>query len=690
MNLSSFMALVDKCTDPDANIAEHVDEESILAQIRDCFTPGESDKALSDIREIITDLGLRYTCEKWMCETYLSIAEAFQWALRKRGQSKKAESEWRKAVALARKHTAVRTYMQPMDERWISNVRVSTLSSAIIELRGRKYTIQFPAEGGVNIPVADENRLISNIHILAKSLGSSLATSAAGAMEKKWNSFTGRFNIGRSGQVLQLRAAPQVPLGYLYQLGLRYFNFSPTTTNPEETLDELTKLLTNATGLLDLVSDNYELMFARVSDILGILRKSTVYDSVFVVSQAKVDHVQDYVEWMMRHDLFSSLSSKTGGTADQVLSLALMLLDKCKRTPVSTFCRVQEHDAAFATNLDLEPAVKLLKTVFCHLEGANQNLTFPPRDTDITAAFRPLVIVNNFLFLQPPPMAARAILNASIDWCRHAWPNKKFDEEALGPMFEEFVRQKLTESGVTVLHGKYKQANMEGECDAALETEKELIFLELKSKMLTREGKAGNDLVALADLGQALVRPQAQAMTHHVAVSKGGSLTLQAEFDGGTITLAEREVLKVSITRGDLGSLHDRLFLQKFLRAGSIANFEAIDLKSQTKLTDLKRWFERLKTAAHSVGEADFYSAFPYSRSWSLSIFQLFLLLENTTDNNSFSRELQRTRWITTNMRDFYEEYAYAFQHLNKARHDDVTSESLRPPGKLTPEGLSN
>ena len=47
-------------------------------------------------------------------------------------------------------------------------------------------------------------------------------------------------------------------------------------------------------------------------------------------------------------------------------------------------------------------------------------------------------------------------------------------------------------------------------------------------------------------------------------------------------------------------------------------------------------------------------------------MFHLLLLLENTVDNETFSNELQRTRWIVTPLRDFYEEYAYAWQTLRK------------------------
>lgn len=676
MKLGSFRALVDNDVTPVENDVGQVDEESILAQIRDCFTAKESDQALADIREVIKDLGLRYMCEKWECEPYLSAAEAVQLALRKRGRAETPASDWPKAVALARKHAAMSMFRQPMDDRWHANVRVSTLSSAIVALRGNGYSIELPVEGGMNVSSSELNRLAHDIHVLAKSLGGSLATSAARAMKPKWSSFTGRFNLGRPGDTLPQGAVPQIPLAYLYQLGLRYVHLSPTAMNPATTLNELVKLLANATALQDLVSSPFDLMFARVRDVLGILQKSTVYDSVFIVAQAKVAHVREYVEWMMRHASFASLRGKIDGTADQIRSLALMLLDVCERTPVDEFRVIHGEAAAFATNLDREPATSLMKEVFCHLEGANKNLTFPPKDTDVDAAFRPIVVANKRFVLQPPPMAARAVLNATIDWCRRAWPSKKFDEEALGPMFEEFVRHKLSQRGVTVLHGKYKQATMEGECDVALETKKEVIFLELKSKMLTREGRSGSDLVALVDLAQALVRPQAQAMTRHAALLKAGALTLQTEFGAKTITLAGREVLKVSITRGDLGSLHDRQFLQQFLRAGSIAVFEAVDSKNQSKLKDLKRWFDRLKEAARLAGEANFNSAFPYSRSWSLSLFQFLLLLEHTTDNDSFSHELQRTRWLITPMRDFYEEYAYAWQHLNRARPDDATPES--------------
>lgn len=101
-------------------------------------------------------------------------------------------------------------------------------------------------------------------------------------------------------------------------------------------------------------------------------------------------------------------------------------------------------------------------------------------------------------------------MNAALQWCRENWPkgNGNFDERAVGPMFEDFVREKLSQHGVHVLHGDYKEGSLKGQCDAIVETEASMIVFELKSKMLRRQSRSGDAVAAMADLAQALVRPR--------------------------------------------------------------------------------------------------------------------------------------------------------------------------------------
>ena len=669
MNLSDFCSLVANLPAPESDATRSVDEEACLEEIRGCFTPAESDQSLRKVVDFLAYLGIRHLCDGMEIERSWRVAQCIQQALHRRGNSPTAQSDWSRAASLADRLVASHAHHMPIDQSLSTNARISTLSHAVRILREKGYRIDLPAMGGIDMPDSELMRLVKKIHQLAESLGWMLATSAAGAMCPFWNDFTGRFNLGRPGHSVQIDATPQQPLAYLYQLGLRYFSLEPTASDPQRALTDLLALLTNATAMLDLVPRSFDLMFARVADVVPILRQSTVYDSVFLVTQAKVSHVKTFLDWMMRHPSFVSLKSKSGTSASQVHSLASMLLYVCTTArKIDEFTVIPPVAAAVAVNADVVPAVALLRDIFCHKNGANQSLTFPPKDEHVDAAFRPLLAVGDALVMQPPSIGARAVLNATMDWCRRAWPKGgNFDSEALGPMFEEFVRDKLSEKGVTVLRGDYDQAGDDGECDAVIETNEAVIFIELKSKLLTRKARSGDDLAALVDLAQAIVRPQAQAMSRHATLARSGVLRLRSKSGEFPVILAGREVLKVSITRGDLGSLHDRPFLAQFLKAGSVANFETVDPQKQGQLKDLGRWFKKLKVSAQSVGEDDYLkSPLPYSRCWSLSVFHLLLLLESTVDNETFSSELQRTRRLITPLRDFYEEYAYARHNLQR------------------------
>jgi hypothetical protein len=338
-----------------------------------------------------------------------------------------------------------------------------------------------------------------------------------------------------------------------------------------------------------------------------------------------------------------------------------MILRRCTHTNTCNFTVIRSHDAAFATNLDIEPAAEVLRDVFTHSSGANKNLSFPPNDVEVDSAFRPLLEVEDRFVMQPPSLAARAILNASLDWCRQQWKksNSETFDAALGKVFELFVREQFMKHGVLPLHGDYSHEKTKGECDLVIESEKAVVFFELKSKVLTRKSRAGDDVSALVDLADSIVRPQAQAMERHAFLREHGKMLLTTPNTTYSIELHEQEIFKVSVTRGELGSLHDRPFLQQFLRAGCVSTFQTIVTMRQPELDHLHQWFGRFKNAAKRAGEDDLSKQFPFAQSWSLSVFHLLLLLERTKDSESFIKELIRTRYMITPSRDFYTEYEY-------------------------------
>ncbi|WP_208281376.1 hypothetical protein [Massilia oculi] len=657
MDLGTFKSIVDAVRS--SQIQEEQNSNDVLEKIRQCFTQSESDQAKYDIGRLIDDMGIRYMCDQIEVEPYLEVASAIRQSLRDRGTSSQSTSDWRRAVELAVTYAA-NSYSLPSEQAWRSNVRVNCLSTAISELRKIGYAIELPDRGGFVLAESETNRLSRDIESKASSLGSALAFSIGGAMAGSYSSLTGRFNIGRGGQTVQIDAKPPRPLAYLYQLGLRYFEYSPSAPFPEVVLGEIVNLTTWATALLDLSVESFELMFARETDTIRLLQKSLMYDSVFLLTQAKTAHALEYLEWMMSRAPLLGLSDKQGRTAAQVLAAAAILIRSSEKAKPGDFMRASVNNIAYATNLDFEHAATLLREVFTHTEGANQSLTFPPADNAIDAAFRPLLWSNGSFILQPAPMAARATVNAALQWCRMNWTKGNFDDKAIGPLFEEFIRHKLIKQGVATIHGSYKVPKSKSECDAIVDAELAVVVFELKSKMLRREGRAGDDIVALVDLAQALVRPQAQAMERNAVLLENDSLTLYNDVSSSTIKLGAREVLRLSITRGDLGSIHDRPFLQLFLRTGCGTEFITIDPQRQGEFKALHDWFRKLKTAAERAKEPIFGTPFPFERSWSLSVFQLLLLLERVSDANCFVKELQRNRRIFTPLRDFYSEYEFA------------------------------
>ncbi|QKJ65481.1 hypothetical protein HQN60_01305 [Deefgea piscis] len=678
MNISDFKSLVDAKIDRLSSAKVDFSEAELKQQILNCIPFTQRYEALLIVRQLETDFALRWLCDAEPVQLYADVIRALKAVRLDEGCSPSNQIDWERVVELGLKYAKVFDYDDPLDQRWSSNSRLSQFSYAIRRLRELGYRIELPQSGEIVIPDSDRNRIKSEVSRLAKELGRSLAFSIVDCIGKTYSGVTGRYHVGRTGKTVELNAKPEMPLAYLYHLGLRYFSCEPAPSVGIDELDLLIELATCALTLEDIGISLLELQFARIQDLPDLTKKSALYDAAFTLTQAKPIDAEAYIFWLLKHPKLAQLNNKkTGRTAVQVLALAKLLLQIIKHRVFHDFIGIESildpMRLAFATGLDVNSARSFLREVFAHEHGANQKLSFPPRDTNIDAAFRPLLVAQDKLFLQPGPIAARAVINASLDWCRKQWPTKMFDDEVVGPLFEEFVRDIFTKKGIEIFYGQYEIDGEDGECDAVLETKDVIIFFELKSKMLTRKARSGDDITALADLGQAIVRPQAQAMRHHAFLTEYGSLTLRCGKVQHVINKLDREVFKISITRGDLHSLHDRPYLQHLLRTGCGVTFETKDVSRQNELAQLHNYFDRFKAAAVRAGEMDFTKPFPFSNSWSLSVFHLMLLLERSNNAEDFAKELQRNRRVFTPLRDFYQEYAFMLD-LEASRDNLVTT----------------
>lgn len=663
MNLYEFKRLVDDQLDLlPASSGGSGTEDMFFDKIRSFFPPVGSSQALAVAKKVLHELAVRYFCDNHSFQPYRNIAQALQLALRIAGTSTASVPNWRGAIEAATQYHMQYPPRLNEHQELVSNVRANVVSKSVIGLRSLGYQVTLPDIGSLLIEEAEVARLQSEIASLARSLGGEgLVATALAQIKPTYSQITDRFNLGRNAQQVRLDAVPQVPYAFLYQLGLKYLHCTTQSDVGEAEFRKLINLLTWAVGILDLESDNtFGLMFARSTDILETTRKSLLYDATFCLTQANVNHVRTFLMWLLRHEKFAKLRDPESISLTTITAAAMVILKDTKCSP-DGFQGIPPEALCYLTTLNPISSKALLIRVFAHRKGEiNSKLTFPLEDSVVDSAFRPLVIDRGGKLLRlPPNLAARAALNAVIEWCRQSWPDSKGFDEALGLAMEQFVRDQFVARGVQIYFGSYGKHGEKGECDLVIKTESHIVFFELKGKVLTRQSRSGDVLKALQDLADSMARPQAQAMTRHAFLKKNGIMEL---VDGDTrslIELGSREVLKVSVTRGELLSLHDRPYLWHYLAAGCSLQFDTVDPKQQKKLQPLHDWFKKFKEAAHQAGDLDTGTHLPFSSCWSLSLFQIMLLLERTTSAEDFVRELLRTSRVSISSRDFYQSYEF-------------------------------
>lgn len=669
MNLQEFGRLVDdQLAMAPAPPSPPRAEEEFFHEIRSFFPAAGSSQALSTVKTILHELAVRYLCDNQPSQQYRNIAQALQFALRTAGTSLVPVANWQAAVETATRYHFQYPPQLTADAELLSNTRANVVSKSVLGLRSVGYQVALPDTGGLVFEETEVARLQAEIAFLGESLGGeSLVATALAGINPTYSRTTDRFNLGRSGQQVRLDAAPQTPYAFLYQLGLKYLHFKAQAGVGEAEYRKLINLLTWAVGILDLEADStFGLMFARSTDILETTRQALLYDATFCLTQANVNHVRTFLMWLLCHKKFAKLRDQENAGSAIILAAAMVIL-KDTSCPPAGFQFIPPAALSHFTSLNPASSHALFTRVFAHQHGkVNSKLTFPLEDSVVDSAFRPLIADQTGRLMRlPPSLAARATLNAVVDWCRQAWPDRKGFDEALGLSMEQFVRDRFVARGVEIHFGSYGTAPHDGECDLVIETKSHIVFFELKGKVLTRKSRSGDVLKALEDLADSMARPQAQAMARHAFLKKHGSMELIDGDKLSIIRLGEKEVLKVSVTRGELLSLHDRPYLWHYLTAGCQLEFKTLDPKKQHKLEPLHKWFNKFKEAAQLAEELDTSAHLPFSNCWSLSLFQIMLLLERTASGEDFVKELLRTARISTTSRDFYQSYEFLLHLQN-------------------------
>jgi hypothetical protein len=493
--------------------------------------------------------------------------------------------------------------------------------------------------------------------VLAKSLLNHLTH--IGKYSKRFE----RFFITRETSGVSFDQKPQIPYGFLLNLSLKYPCENLKIIDPQKLLDEIIHLaiiITN--GAYGVQPYNFWTFHFQTGDtIIKFCTEIALWDSMFSIPQCRTSTAIEITD-----KLFSYIDEETfKGTFGFSRQEFIEVLNEIQKMASETNMPVIIYYSTISKKLkqiDKETILKILNFL-SHSDGVNENYTLPSDYSSIDFYLKPLLKQGNTKFL---------LMNKS--WCspnyfeslatrlRESFKKQKKDLDAeLGTQLEIFLQNKLTEKGIIFSTGDYKVGGIAGECDLLIESEKAIVLIEFKKKVLTRKSKSGIDTNILLDLSDSILTAQLQAGRTEIILREQGNITLKAK--DGTETIVyfnNRQIERVALTQLEFGGFQDRSIINQFLKSLLTHSFGTFseDTNIIKKFKELAEKQEQWVEQYNKLYELDKgFAHYPFFNCWFLSLPQLLEVINISSDNNTFHEVFRKTKHVTMSTLDWYREF---------------------------------
>jgi Holliday junction resolvase-like predicted endonuclease len=479
------------------------------------------------------------------------------------------------------------------------------------------------------------------------------------ALEPSFDKEQERYHITRSvAQLPKIREA-SVPIGYILNLCVR--ELAPRRSVPSRAVAdaawrEIVELSTALVATYDVEPYTiYEGLFQNAATLPRFLQNIAVFDAAFTVPQLRPSDVPRFLRGVFAWVDDAAFTARHGWSLENAIALAEVVLEKGRqvRGPVL----LEFADLARALPTLGARALPEILAALGHVRHPNAAYELPTDGAKLDFGFRPLL-----------PWVGDSSLLLDASWCAPAFfegiaallrADFKGTDDAIGLAAERFVRSELERHGVHGLAGEYVVDGEDGECDIVVESTRNIVFIEMKKKALTRLARSGSDLEVLVDLSKSLLTAQAQAGWHELRLREKGCLELKGEAGSVELQLGGRDIERVALTLLDYGALQDRVVMDRILRVVVGAKVTASNPSLQGKLdalaasqVELLEQYQVL--SAHDAGRKDQ----PFFNCWFLSVPQLLVTLDHVKSAEEFVRALWDTRHITFGTGDYYFELA--------------------------------
>ena len=431
----------------------------------------------------------------------------------------------------------------------------------------------------------------------------------------------------------------EIPYNFLINISLKHIKEKGKTKyQNQKYLDKLFNLSSKYVFLFDLQDfHNINKNLFPQHWTIETLYKNILYDNVFRFKQMSIYNISYIIKYLF-NDYDREFVEKLGFSLNDYLALICKLYNNPNNYMIE-----------FPSKIFDSKELEILNFISHFNYDINHEYVKLQDFTKINFISKPLIKLDNSYLL---------IDKNYCSWGFYEVILKSLSYPDIGKNLESLIYKKLSERGYKLYKGKYKNGQQEdGECDIVIETNKKIIFIEVKKKAITSKALEGNEVKIVEDIIDSFIHSQEQILRHEYSLKSDNKISFE---NGDVFYLNKRDIVKVSISLFDNFTLNDKLmavnifeFFQKLRFLNPTKQLEEKNRKIENIIKKLNLIYKD-KPQDYKNSRYDIYFL-------SLELFLFYLKI-----NKSIDEVLQDVRQVSFGRGDLFFEYIELMNKGNK------------------------
>ncbi|WP_195251357.1 hypothetical protein [Romboutsia sp. 1001713B170207_170306_H8] len=453
----------------------------------------------------------------------------------------------------------------------------------------------------------------------------------------------------------------QIPWNYIIQISLKYFSKNNIEkVNSNRYLKELEKLfeITKAyTVCLNIQSFSiYTDIFLDSSSLPKYYYQNILYDKLFCIKQWNKEYARKILIGLYE-DYFIKVENKRYEFNEYVQVFDELLSN---HNYVKTFKYNELCDRL--SNINPSKIEAILKDI--SYEKYEVNKDFKGIWDEINFYKKPIIKYGEQYVILPSSLTSYSFIEVIDNKIKESYRRLNRD---LGSKYEEYIKYELDNKGYKYLDGGYKYTynneSKDNECDLILEDENNIVFIEIKKRIIDENIYKGDDVRYYVSLADSLMHSQLQSGYHMIQLIHNGKLELYKRENGktdyskkiGEVDYNNKNIIRISLVLQDYGFIDNKNTTEKFLNSIKFMNYKAVDAEREKELEKFNKTQEKLNAQFDIIKNIQGHNDKVYFNSVLRSFQQIMCSLENSNSVNEFIENLTFDLHISFGNYDFYQ-----------------------------------